>query len=73
MSGQMSKEDAARIQSANAKSGNDQGFAQRAQSAADKNVNAASKGGNSGNSNSELSFFITYRRGFETSSEVDQS
>ncbi|CAK1359111.1 uncharacterized protein RHO25_002522 [Cercospora beticola] len=52
MSGQMSKEDAARIQSANAKSGNDQGFAQRAQSAADKNVNTASKGGNSGNSNS---------------------
>ncbi|KAJ4269614.1 hypothetical protein NW762_001282 [Fusarium torreyae] len=37
----MTKEAAARIQSAEAKSGNDPGFAARAQSAGDKNANAA--------------------------------
>ncbi|KAI5361735.1 hypothetical protein Slin14017_G084680 [Septoria linicola] len=50
MSGQMTKDDAARIQSANAKSGNDQGFASRAQSAGDKNANAGGQA-TAGNSN----------------------
>ncbi|EMF09040.1 uncharacterized protein SEPMUDRAFT_120926 [Sphaerulina musiva SO2202] len=50
MSGQMTKGDASRIQSGNAKSGNDSGFAARAQSAADRSANtAASKGSNGGN------------------------
>ncbi|KAF2811687.1 uncharacterized protein BDZ99DRAFT_461691 [Mytilinidion resinicola] len=37
----MTKGDSARIQSAQAKSGNDLGFARRAQSAADKSANQA--------------------------------
>ncbi|KAK3630457.1 hypothetical protein LTR56_009493 [Elasticomyces elasticus] len=51
-SGKMSGSDAARIQSSEAKSGNDAGFAARAQSAGDRNDNAASggKGGNAGGS-----------------------
>ncbi|KJX99904.1 hypothetical protein TI39_contig348g00031 [Zymoseptoria brevis] len=49
MSGQMTQADAARVQSSQAKSGNDPGFASRAQSAGDRNANS-NAGGNSGNS-----------------------
>ncbi|KAK2759862.1 hypothetical protein FQN54_002596 [Arachnomyces sp. PD_36] len=49
MSNQMTKEDAARIQSANAKSGNDPGFASRAQSAADKHQSSQASGSQGGN------------------------
>jgi len=43
--GQMSQADAARIQSSEAKSGNDPGFAARAQSAGDRNAASANVGG----------------------------
>jgi len=47
----MTQSDAARNQSAEAKSGNDKGFAERAQSAGDRNANAANNAsGNSSNS-----------------------
>ncbi|KAK4574786.1 hypothetical protein LTR86_001628 [Recurvomyces mirabilis] len=65
MSGnKMSQTDAARIQSAEAKSGNDAGFASRAQSAGDRNANTSSGGnqqggksggGSSGNSSNNKS------------------
>ncbi|KAK3678145.1 hypothetical protein LTR78_002241 [Recurvomyces mirabilis] len=63
MSGnKMTQNDAARIQSAKAKSGNDAGFVSRAQSAGDRNANAGAgsnqqggKSGGSSNSNSSNS------------------
>ncbi|KAK4611790.1 hypothetical protein CLAFUW4_13460 [Fulvia fulva] len=42
---QMTKGDSSRIQSSEAKSGNDPGFAARAQAAGDKNANAGNQGG----------------------------
>ncbi|KAF7193196.1 hypothetical protein HII31_05422 [Pseudocercospora fuligena] len=48
---QMTKDDASRLQSSEAKSGNDPGFAARAQSAADRGANAASNNAG-GNNNS---------------------
>ncbi|CAG8960635.1 hypothetical protein HYFRA_00013513 [Hymenoscyphus fraxineus] len=50
---QMTKEDSSRIQSTQAKGGNDMtstGFAARAQGAADRNTNAAATGGNNAQS-----------------------
>jgi len=47
-SSKMTTSDASRIQSAQAKSGNDPGFAARAQSAAARNDNAGGKGGSVG-------------------------
>ncbi|EME39747.1 hypothetical protein DOTSEDRAFT_27714 [Dothistroma septosporum NZE10] len=41
----MTKGDSSRIQSAEAKSGNDPGFAARAQSAGDRNTNAGNSAG----------------------------
>ncbi|GAO47219.1 hypothetical protein SAICODRAFT_8773 [Saitoella complicata NRRL Y-17804] len=48
MSGKMSQSDASRIQSSQAKSGNNPGFAARAQSAGDRNANSGQCGGGGG-------------------------
>ncbi|CAI6087965.1 unnamed protein product [Clonostachys chloroleuca] len=47
---QMTKEDSSRIQSTQAKSGGDMGFASRAQSAADSRANNNNSGGGGGQS-----------------------